>query len=172
MARKVTEQRLMNVGVFHLGRYAASVEGLRRVLARRVRRWVRDGAEVDGDADRLVEAVVARLRVAGLLDDERLAGAKVASLRRAGASARAIDAKLRRAGLGAEVVKRATATEATTDAAAVWTWARRKKLGVFREGPREERRQRDLAALVRAGFSFREAKAVVDAKAPPADVLR
>ncbi|MCA3012787.1 MAG: RecX family transcriptional regulator [Myxococcaceae bacterium] len=166
MARKVTEQRLMNVAVFHLGRYAASVAGLRRVLTRRARRWERDGAEVDGDVERLVELVVVRLRAVGLLDDERLAAARVASLRRGGASARAIDAKLRRAGLGSEVVKRATATEATTDAAAVWTWARRKKLGVFRERQREERRQRDLAALVRAGFSFREAKAVVDAKAP------
>jgi regulatory protein len=167
MARKVTEQRLMNVALFHLRRFSASVAGLTRVLKRRVQRWVRDGAEVDGDAEKLVSIVVTRLRLSGYLDDERLATSKVASLRRGGASSRSIAMKLRRAGLATDLVKQATATQPTTDADAVWTWARRKKLGVFRQRQREERRQKDLAALVRAGFSFRDAKQVVDAKTAP-----
>lgn len=168
MARKVTEQRLMNVSLFHLRRFSASVAGLRRVLQRRVRRWVtRDGAGVDGDADKLIAIVLLRLQASGYLDDARLANTKAASLRRGGSSARAISFKLRRAGVEQGLAKQATAKQETTDAEAVWTWARRKKLGVFRTRQREERRQKDLAALVRAGFSFRDAKAVVDASAPP-----
>ncbi|MBL8920227.1 MAG: RecX family transcriptional regulator [Myxococcaceae bacterium] len=169
MARKVTEQRLMNVALFHLRRFSASVEGLTRVLKRRVHRWGRDGAEVEGDAEKLIAIVITRLRLSGYLDDERLATSKVASLRRGGTSARSIALKLRRAGLGADLVKQATASQPTTDADAVWTWARRKKLGVFRVRQREERRQKDLAALVRAGFSFREAKQVVNAKEAPCE---
>lgn len=167
MARKVTEQRMMNVALFHLRRYSASVAGMRRVLSRRIYRWVKDGAEVVGETDALLDKVIERLVSAGYLDDERLAAGKVASLRRSGNSARVISMKLRRAGVKQDLAKQATTNEGTKDADAVWTWAKRKKLGVFRTKQREERRQKDLAALVRAGFSFRDAKAVVDAKEPP-----
>jgi regulatory protein len=165
--RKVTEQRLWNVSLFYLRRFPASVAGVRRMLDRRVRRWVKEGAEVVGDPPALITAIVERLARAGYLDDEKLAMNKVASLRRSGASARAIGVKLSRAGISRELSRRAAAEEPTTDAEAVWTWARRKRLGVFRTAGREARREKDLAALVRAGFSFRQAREVVDAEEPP-----
>lgn len=165
--RKVTEQRLWNVSLFYLQRYAASTAGLERVLKRRMLRWVKEGAELVGDGPTLIRAVVERLERAGYLDDARLATSKVASLRRRGTSTRAIGARLSQAGIGRELARVATSTDTTTDAEAVWTWAARKRVGVFRRERRAERREKDLAALVRAGFSFRDAKAVVDAKAPP-----
>jgi regulatory protein len=163
MAKKVTEQRLMNVALFHLRRFSPSVTGMRRVLDRRIYKWTRDGAEVAGDAKALVAAVLARLQANGYLDDARLAQTKLSSLRRGGTSARVISLKLRKAGLSQEHVASAKAQDTTDDASAVWTWARRKRLGVFRTKQRTERREKDLAALVRAGFSFRDARMVVDA---------
>jgi regulatory protein len=158
---------MMNVALFHLRRYSASVAGMRRVLQRRLFKWNKEGAEVVGEPEVLLGVVLARLETMGYLNDERLAAGKVASLRRAGASARVIGLKLFKAGVKKDLAKRATTSEGTSDSDAVWTWARRKKLGVFRTKNREERRQKDLAAIVRAGFSFRDAKAVVDAKTPP-----
>lgn len=158
----------MNVALFHLRRFSPSLAAMRRVLERRVRRWTRDGATVEGDdVGALLSRVMERLATSGYLDDERLAVAKVSSLRRAGTSARGIGLKLRRAGLATEQVTRARASEPLTDTEAVWIWARRKRLGVYRTSQRKERREKDLAALVRAGFSFREARAVVDAVEPP-----
>lgn len=166
MAKTVNERRLMNVALFHLRRFSPSQASMRRVLQRRVHRWTRDGATVEGDLEALLTRVLERLTTSGYLDDERLALAKVSSLRRAGTSARGIGLKLRRAGLASEHVSRARASEPMSDTEAVWIWARRKRLGVYRTTQRLERREKDLAALVRAGFSFRDARAVVDAKEP------
>ena len=46
-------------------------------------------------------------------------------------------------------------------------YARRRRLGPFRAAPeREERRQRDLAALARAGFAYDVARRVIEAETP------
>src|SRR5712691_9392233 len=60
----------------YLERYASSAENLRRVLQRRVWRWARangGAGEVDreavGVAGALIDALVARYRAAGLIND-------------------------------------------------------------------------------------------------------
>ncbi len=56
-----------------------------------------------------------------------------------------------------------TRDEANPDLAAAFTLARRRRLGPFRLAAREENRQRDMAVLGRAGFSFEIARKIVEA---------
>jgi regulatory protein len=58
----------------------------------------------------------------------------------------------------------AEASADVSEAAAARIWARKKRLGPFRADPdaRKLNRQRDLAALARAGFSFAIARALID----------
>lgn len=46
--------------------------------------------------------------------------------------------------------------------------ARRRRLGPFRRTGREEHREKDMAALGRAGFGYQIARKVVDAEDPDA----
>jgi regulatory protein len=74
----------------------------------------------------------------------------------------------RRCAIAAALSSLAEAGE--TDLRAALRFAKRRRLGPFRT-PKERatRRERDLAALGRAGFSYEVARAVVDA--PTADAL-
>ena len=93
----------------------------------------------------------------GLIDDRAWAEAQAGGLRRRGASARAVAARLSSKGAPRAEIERLLAGE--DDAAereAARALARRRRLGPWR-GPAERaaRRQKDLAALARAGFSVR-----------------
>jgi regulatory protein len=74
--------------------------------------------------------------------------------------------KLRMKGVSEDVVeqKLAEATAEVSEDAAARIWARKKRLGPFRRDveTRREHRQRDLAALARAGFSFSTARKIID----------
>jgi regulatory protein len=69
-------------------------------------------------------------------------------------------------GVSADVAQQkvAEATAEVSEDAAARIWARKKRLGPFRRdaNTRQENRQRDLAALARAGFSFSTAKKIID----------
>jgi len=156
------EASLHEAALLYLGRYEASVQSLRRVLRRKVERWARKEAREVAEAElAAVEAVVERLQRSGAVDDRRYAEMKAASLQRAGRSARAIRAYLAGRGVASEVTQASIADDGDFDAAL--RLAQKKRLGRFR--PREGRaqsRQRDLAALGRAGFSYEIARRVVD----------
>src|ERR1700674_3736995 len=63
----------------HLDRYASSAENLRRGLERRVRRRVGSDGEAARAAGVLIEALVARYRATGLLDDAAYAAGRAKS---------------------------------------------------------------------------------------------
>lgn len=166
-------------GLDYLARHSASRETLRRVLQRRVLRWLRDGRlppDLAEAAERRREELILRWQRAGLLDDAAFAAARARGLRLRGSSARRIRAVLAEKGVEPELVERALETadaEAAIagdgDLAAAAALARRRRLGPFRAGPeRAGRRARDLAALSRAGFPFATARRVIDAADPAA----
>ena len=144
----------------YLGRYASSAENLRRVLTRRTRRR---SAEAAALAAPLIDAVVARYREAGLLDDAAYAAARVQSLHRRGESMRAMRARLAAKGVSAADVANAVsglwAAGAEPDLAAACAFARRRRLGPFRRAAADYARER--GAFARAGFSRRVAEAVL-----------
>lgn len=164
--RRVTEKSLFNSAVFYLRRFSSTEANLRRVMKRKVSRVKSDEPPTPEQVDAWLDQVIARLTQAGYLDDTRVATAKAASLQRAGKSSKATRQTLRQKGVAAPLV--ASLTLAHDDAEAVWTAARKKRLGPFRPAAqRAERRQKDLAALMRAGFRYGLCKQVIDAPEPP-----
>lgn len=165
--KPLTRERLEKAALAYLERYASSAANLRRVLARRAQR----AAEIPGSADPAqarawIETLIERYRAAGLLNDAAYAEAQARSARRLGRSSRAIGERLKAKGVDRETAARALAN-ADEDAAqpeetAALSFARRRKLGPFRKAARREHRERDMAALARAGFSYDIARNVID----------
>jgi regulatory protein len=132
------------------------------VLKRKVERRCRLRAEDPAPFLGLIDDVVARAVRGGLVDDRRYAEGRVASLRRRGASARAIGAKLAAKGVARETVAEALVGDEDDEIAAAHALARRRRLGPYRTGDRPASREKDLAVLARAGFAFAIARRVVD----------
>jgi regulatory protein len=143
--------------MFYLDRYASSVENLRRVLRRKVERSRAHHGDDGSQDEALIQTVVERMVELGALDDRRFGAALVARLRGRGASTPQLRARLRAKGIdGALCDELLGAGDANTELVAARTYARRRRLGWHRPDAvlRAERRQRDLAAMARAGFSF------------------
>lgn len=165
--RKATQKSLENAALYYLQRYASSAENLRRVLMRRVERSARAHDTDREEGATFVDNIVQRYRDAKLLDDGAYAAMRVATLRRRGASARAIRASLMSKGVSADDIDQALdADRAETPKAelhAACAYARRRRLGPWHVSEREARRERDLAALARQGYSVDTARQVIDA---------
>ncbi|MEF2073154.1 regulatory protein RecX [Consotaella aegiceratis] len=162
--RPVTREWLVRAAGLYLGRYASSQENLRRVLRRKVARRTRDAdaGEEAGSHDTLVDEVIAQFAELKLLDDAAYAEARVTALRRRGAPARQIAAKLREKGVDPDIVGASVDDSDPTERKAAIAYARRRRLGCHGGSERAERRDKDIAAMTRAGFSLRHAIAAID----------
>jgi regulatory protein len=149
--------------LLYLGHYASSAENLRRVLLRRVRRRLPAADDALPQAAAAVEAVVARYRQSGLLDDAAYAEGRARSWHRRGAPSRQIRARLMAKGVApadaADAVATLKAESPDLDLAAACSFARRRRLGPYRRGAAEP--ARELATFARAGFSRQVARAVL-----------
>jgi regulatory protein len=163
--KRITRAYLEHAALAYLERFSSSAENLRRVLMRKVERSCRHHDEDPSAFAGLVGEVVERCARNGLVDDRRYAEGRIASLRRRGGSTRAIAARLGRKGVERDVIEAALAAEGTDDEAAAQAFARRRRLGPYRTGDRAAYREKDLAALARAGFAYATARAVVDGTA-------
>ena len=166
--RKATARHLENVALWYLQRFAASADSLRRVLMRRVEKSARAHDTGRNEGAVFVEDIVARFRRSGLLDDRVYAEGRTRSLNRRGISTQGIRARLAAKGVGADDIAAALAMlrdeTAEPDLAAAIAYARRRRIGPWRiRDDREERRERDLAALARQGFGYDIARRVIDA---------
>ncbi|MCH8155528.1 MAG: RecX family transcriptional regulator [Proteobacteria bacterium] len=178
--RKATPKYLRNSALYYLERYASSSGHLRRLLLAKVARSARaHGAdpEIDPEMDAeagaaAVEALIAELLGAGLLDDARYAAERARVLHRRGASARAIRTALLAKEIETDDIERALAglreEAAEPELAAALAYARRRRLGPYRDpdarADRREKdlREKDLAALGRQGFGYDLARRVIE----------
>ena len=167
--RKITAQRLENMALHYLGRYASSSANLRRVLMRKVARAALAHDSDPAEGVKLIEDLIARYLRSGLIDDRAYAAQKAASLQRRGASRFGIKGKLRQKGVtGALIDDALQGLEqqggGASELASACALVRRRRLGPYREkSKRQEMRDKDLAALSRAGFSFEVARRVLAA---------
>ena len=168
--RKATPRHLENAALWYLARFQATARSLERILMRRVVRSARHHG-TDAEEGRIfVGELITRYRGAGLLDDAAYARARARTLHDRGLSARAIRARLMEKGVGGPDIEAALAELAAAfaddgdfDLDAARRYARRRRFGPGRRAhEREGRREKDLAALARAGFSYSVAKAVID----------
>ncbi len=168
--RKATAKHLENAALYYLSRFATSAENLKRVMMRKVDRSARFHGTIAEEGKALVEDMIGRFMASGLLDDAAYAKSRAESLHRRGNSARVIRGKLRQKGVGDDDIR--TALEALGDdledgedpeLAAAITLAKRRRLGPYFNGTvSDDTREKHLAALARAGFSYDIARRVVD----------
>src|SRR4051812_37794645 len=166
--RRPDESSLHNAALAYLGRFAASTEMVRRVLMRRIERAARAELIERSAGLALVETIVARLAAAGLVDDRSFAEQRARTLLRRGTAPAHLAAAL-----GAKGISRAEAGRALAGLgeeipdlgrAAALGLARRRRLGPYRRSDRAAHRDRDFAALARAGHAPEIARWVVDAE--------
>lgn len=168
--QRVNPQSLERWAVQHLDRYSSSTSNLRSVLLRRVRRVELAQEESFPEASDWIDATVADLVARGFLDDRKYARALVVTMRERGNSARKIESQLGSKGvpwaIAREVVDEVSGKGGERTAAI--RYARRRRLGPFRfdADVRKERRQRDIAAMGRSGFSYDIASRIIDAEDP------
>lgn len=168
-----TEERLTRSALHYLERYASSEANLRKILHRKVLKACQALDRNPEDFDEMIDAVVARCAASGLVNDLTYAETKTAGLRRRGQSRRKIEAHLGAKGVDRQTIETVLSEDPGTDEDAAATFARRRRLGPFRKSAdREARRDKDLAAMCRAGFSFEIAKRVIDSEADDAAVMK
>ncbi len=161
--KKPTEDRLKNAALHYLDRYASSAANLRRVLERKVLKACLnlelDPAEFSATIDQVVDKCVR----SGLVNDRSYAETKIASMRRRGGSRRKIEAQLSAKGVDRDTLQSVLEDDDQVEMDAAMVFARRRRLGPFRaKSERATRRDKDLAAMCRAGFSFEIARKIID----------
>jgi regulatory protein len=147
--------KLYEAALNHLARYAATETGLARVLARKIDRWARLRAEEGGETEEIAPAarqakaaiprVLARLKEAGVVNDDAFAASRAKRLIRAGKSRRATLAHLAAKGVTGAVIEE----DPERELAAACAYLRRRRAGPFGDAPE----QKILAAMARGGFA-------------------
>jgi regulatory protein len=136
----------------YVERFATTRGKLSAYLRRKVRErgWEEDAPPADP------EALAERLAGLGYIDDRAFAEARATSMGRRGLGARRVSEALRFAGIGEEDAEAvAPIVEADVMASAL-AFARRRRIGPYaREAPDPATRERQVAAMVRAGHAPR-----------------
>jgi regulatory protein len=136
----------------YLVRRAASRQQLKRVLLRKARRLTAADSDVDAEElRRSIDESLDRVVRAGLIDDDALARVRTSAFVRKGLPGRRVKRTLQQQGL--DPGSSADELDALDDETQARRYAERKRLGPFATGRRPPSPERDLRALVRAGFS-------------------
>ncbi len=167
--RKITPDRLRNIALYHLERFATSAENLKQVLYRRVLKATRHH---DTDLDQArgwIDDLVSGLVRSGAIDDSRYAEGKARSMSRRGQSHRKIRAYLASKGIDRAAADAALASlsDGTEDPEfdAAHAYAARRRIGPYRTREAgEDQGRKDLAALGRAGFSYDIARRLLESE--------
>lgn len=156
--RPLDPARLEEIALAYVARFSTSAVKFERYLKRKLRErgW-------QGDGPPAVAATVERYVELGYIDDETYARTKSGTLLRRGYGGRRVHQALAEAGIAEELRDEVAPGEAAAREAAL-TYARRRRFGPFGAAPPEApAREKQLAAMMRAGHGFEAARALVDA---------
>lgn len=156
--RPLDAARLEELALAYVARFATSAAKLERYLARKLReRGWQDEREPD------LESLVGRYVALGYVDDAAYARAKSGSLLRRGYGPRRVRQALGEAGI-AEAVREDTRPGAAAERGAALALARKRGFGPFGAVlPDRQLREKQLAAMLRAGHTLDSAREMVDA---------
>lgn len=151
--------RLEDIALAYVARFATSAARLEAYLRRKLRER---GWAGEGEPD--PSALVSRYVELGYVDDRGFARARAKGLLRRGYGPRRVDEALGAAGIDRAIRETVRADEAGERRAAL-TLARKRGFGPFgAEPPDRDRREKQIAAMVRAGHSYASARELVDAE--------
>lgn len=165
--RRITKDRLRNIALYHLQRYATSAANLNNVLYRRVLKAARHHETDIDEAKGWITEVIDGLVRSSAIDDTRYADGKALTMLRRGQSPRKVRAYLAAKGISPDKINTALSAAGEeigdVDLKAAAAYAMRRRLGPFRiEDLSQERKQKELAILGRAGFRYETARKIVD----------
>jgi regulatory protein len=150
--------RLDELALTYVARFATSASKLERYLKRKLRErgW-------EGEREPDLAALVGRYVELGYVDDTAFARAKSGSLLRRGYGLRRVGEALREAGIE-EAIREDVRPGERVERRAALAMARKRGFGPFgRESLGRERRQKQIAAMLRAGHPLDSAREMVDA---------
>lgn len=155
----LSQAQLDELALAYVGRFATTRAKLATYLRRKLRErgWAGPGEEAD------VGALIERFARSGLVDDCAYALAKAQSLTRRGYGQRRVAVALRGAGVAEEDGAEALDHAGGEAAAAALRFAERRRIGPFAQAAIDDPKQRDkqIAAMIRAGHSFALARAIL-----------
>ena len=163
--RKITKNRLKNIALYYMQRFDSSVDNLRQVLKRRVSDYAYANPEFDkNEAHAWIEELLQEFEGYGYLNDERYAESKVRGYLLSGKPEKYIKIKMQQKGVDSGLVDNILDVEEYDVEEMALRHAKKKKLGPFMANLelRKEKRQKDLAAMIRAGFDYETAQKVID----------
>jgi regulatory protein len=150
-------EALERCALHYAGRYATTRAKLAAYLERKLRRhgWA-------GDEDPAVDRLVEQMAGLGYVDDRAFASARAASLGRRGYGERRIGQAMRAAGIDEADSAEARAAARDNAFASALRFAERKRIGPFAaEAMDRERREKAIAAMLRAGHGFDIARRIL-----------
>lgn len=156
--RPIDAARLDELALAYVARFATSRAKLEAYLRRKLRErgWA-------GEGEPPVAALTERLVAAGYVDDAAYARAKSGSLLRRGYGVRRVDRALGAAGIAAQLREDVRPGEGAVRRAAL-AMARKRGFGPFGVArPDRGARERQVAAMLRAGHSLDSARELIDA---------
>ncbi|MBD3728318.1 MAG: RecX family transcriptional regulator [Sphingomonadales bacterium] len=157
-AKPLDSVRLEELALAYVARFATSRAKLSAYLSRKLRDrgWA-------GEAEPPVTALVERYADLGYVDDAAYARAKAGGLLRRGYGARRVEQALGADGIEPELREELRPGEVEARRAAL-SLARRRRFGPFGgEVPDRARREKQIAAMLRAGHVMGHAAALIDA---------
>lgn len=151
------DARLNELALAYVARFATSRAKLAAYLRRKVRERGWDGA-----SEAPIAALVEKAVRAGYVDDAAFALSKARSLTARGYGGRRVDQAMRAAGITEEDSAGARDHVAGNAVEAALSYARRRRLGPYgAEAANPVQREKNLAAMIRAGHDFRLAQAIL-----------
>lgn len=151
--------QLSDLALHYAGRYMTTAKKLEDYLRRKLRErgWAEAGEPP-------VAEIVAKCVAQRFVDDEAYAASKADALLRRGYGARRISQALHHAGVSQAIREDHAPAEQDRRLAAL-ALARRRRFGPFSRGEVDQPlRERQLAAMMRAGHAPQHARALIDAK--------
>lgn len=168
--RRLAPADLKGAALDYLDRFAATRARVRQVMLRKIRSSVRAHGDDPAPLLAALEETVQWLELSGFLSDRAYAEAKARALAARGTSRAHIIARLAAKGVETETARaaidRLSMEYEEPELEAARRYARRRRLGPYRgaDDIRAECRDKDLAAMARAGFAGRVARQVIDAE--------
>lgn len=154
----LTAAKLDELALAYVARFSTSAAKVEQYLVRKLRErgW-------DGERPADPRAIVERFVELGYIDDAAWARAKSGGLLRRGYGVRRVEQTLGAAGIAEEIRAEVRAGEAEERRAAL-ALASRRRFGPWGDGAGDrDMRQKQIAAMLRAGHGFDAARAVVGA---------
>ena len=166
----------MTPGVFafaaqnYLARYFSSSFMLRRALERRAMRFIRKHGGTMEEARPLIDAEVQKHIKSGGVDDLLFAKTMTAELQKSGDSSLKIKQKLFKKGIPSSIIDQVLKESENNPRKAALRYAKKRGFGPYR-APHitTDRKQKELASMVRAGHSYGISKEILALSREEAD---